>query len=73
MTKDRPPVLFAQIDDSWALLSEESQRKEAEALFAAARQKWGTREGFLHRGNSLVGQAWDNEITVFGSMLGEAR
>ena len=73
VTKDRPPVLFAQVDDSWALLSEESQRKEAEALFAAAKQKWGTREGFLHKGNSLVGHAWDNEVTVFGSMLEEAR
>ena len=73
VTKDRPPVLFAQVDDSWALLSEQSQRKEAEALFAAAKEKWGTREGFLHKGNSLVGHAWDNEITVFGSMLGEAR
>lgn len=71
LSRDQPPVLFAQVDESWELLSAERRREEAESLFAAARQRWGTRDGFLHRGNALVAQYWGGEIMVFGSLHGE--
>ena len=71
VTRDRPPVLFAQVDESWELLSTESRRKEAESLFEAAKTKWGTRDGFLHRGNALVAHSWSGEVTVFGSLHGD--
>jgi len=70
LTKERPPVLFAQVDDSWELMSDERRQQEAEALFDAARRSFGAREGFLHRGNALVAQAWDGKVTVFASILG---
>jgi len=72
LSQDRPPVLFAEVDESWELLSDESRQKEAESLFAHAKQAWGTREGFVHRGKALVAQSWENEVTVFGSMHGDA-
>lgn len=71
VSQDRPPVLFAQVDESWELLSTESRRDEAESLFAAAKKRWGTRDGFLHRGNTLVAHSWSGEITVFGSVHGD--
>jgi hypothetical protein len=73
VTKDRPPVLFAQVDESWELLSTERRREEAESLFRVARTKWGTRDGFLHRGNALVAHSWSGEVTVFGSIHGDER
>jgi hypothetical protein len=72
ITKQRPPVLFAQVDDSWELLSSERRQEEAEALFAAARQTFGAREGFLHRGKTLVAQSWGGKVTVFESILGDS-
>jgi hypothetical protein len=72
VTRDQPPVLFARVDESWELLSAERRREETEALFAAARARWGTRDGFVHRGNALVAQRWDGRITVFGSLHGDA-
>ena len=72
VTKDRPPVLFAQVDESWELLSTERRREEAESLFRVAREKWGTRDGFLHRGKALVAHSWSGEVTVFGSVHGES-
>ena len=71
MAKTRPPTLFAQVDDSWELLSNERRQEEAEALFAAASQKWGTKGGFLHRGDAVVAQYWDSKVLVFGSVIGE--
>jgi len=68
-----PPVLFAHVDDSWELLSEESRQQEAEALFKSATARWGTRDGFIHRGNALVAQHWENEVTVFGSIHGDTK
>lgn len=73
MADGRPPTLFAQVDESWELLSEESRQQEAEKLFKKARKKWGTRDGFLHRGNAVVAQYWDYEVMVFGSLHGEER
>jgi hypothetical protein len=73
ITKQKPPVLFAQVDESWELLSQERRQEEAEALFDAARDSFGTREGFLHRGNALVAQSWDGKVTVFGSILGDSQ
>jgi hypothetical protein len=72
ITKQKPPVLFAQVDDSWELLSAERRQEEAENLFEAARRTFGAREGFLHRGNTLVAQSWDDKVTVFGSILGDS-
>jgi serine/threonine protein kinase len=71
VSNDRPPVLFAQVDESWELLSAESRHKEAESLFRTANAKWGTRDGFLHRGDTLVAHSWSGEVTVFGSALGD--
>jgi len=73
MSDGQPPALFAQVDDSWELLSEERRREEAEALFATARRKWGTRDGFLHRGNAVVAQYWNYEVKIFGSLHGDGR
>lgn len=70
VTRDDPPALFAQMDESWELLSAERRLEEAQSLFREARNRWGTRDGFLHRGNALVAQCWDNEVTVFGSLHG---
>jgi hypothetical protein len=71
MSESKPPTLFAQVDESWELLSEERRREEAEALFATAKKKWGTRDGFLHRGNAIVAQYWDYEVKIFGSLHGD--
>ena len=71
MSRGRPPTLFAQVDESWELLSEERRREEAEALFETAKKKWGTRDGFLHRGDAVVAQYWDYEVTIFGSLHGD--
>ena len=73
VTDEHPPVLFAYVDESWELLSEERRRQEAEALFDAARARWGTRDGFIHRGEALVAQRWAGEIIVFGSIHGETK
>ena len=71
ITRDRPPVLFAQVDESWELMGTESRQAEAESLFRTARARWGTRDGFLHRGNALVAQCWGERVTVFGSLHGD--
>jgi len=71
VTQDRPPVLFAHVDESWELLSTERRREEAERLFRTASARWGTWDGFVHRGNALVAQRWDGELTVFGSLHGD--
>ena len=71
LTDQRPPVLFAQVDPSWELLSTERRQEEAEILFRAARARWGTQDGFLHRGGTLVAQCWEHEVTVFGSLHGD--
>mgnify|MGYP001811889225 FL=1 len=71
VTQDTPPVLFAQVDESWELLSTESRLQEAESLFDTAKKKWGTRDGFLHRGDALVAYVWGDEVKVFGSLHGD--
>lgn len=71
VSQDRPPALFAQLDESWELLSTERRQEEAEALFDTAESRWGTRDGFLHRGNAMVAQCWGGEVTVFGSLHGD--
>jgi len=73
MSESKPPVLFAQVDESWELLSEERRREEAEILFATARQRWGARDGFLHRGDAVVAQYWSGKVTMFGSVHGDER
>jgi hypothetical protein len=73
VTESHPPVLFAHVDESWELLSEERRQEEAEALFKSATARWGTRDGFIHRGKALVAQHWDNEVTVFGSLHGDVK
>jgi hypothetical protein len=71
VSEGQPPVLFAHVDESWELLSTESRQAEAEALFEAAKARWGTRDGFIQRGNAMVAQRWNNEVTVFGSLHGD--
>ncbi len=71
VTNTDPPVVFAQVDESWELLSAERRQEEAESLFASARKRWGTRDGFLHRGEAVVAQYWDHEVTIFGSVHGD--
>jgi hypothetical protein len=71
LSNGRPPALFAQVDESWELLSTESRQEEAEALFSAAKARWGTRDGFIHRDKALVAQCWGDEVTVFGSLHGD--
>ena len=73
VSKSRPPVLFAEVEDSWELLSEDRRREEVETLFASAEKRWGTSDGFLHRGEAVVAQRWENEIIVYGSLHGEEK
>jgi len=71
VSEGQPPVLFAHVDDSWELLSTESRQAEAEAMFETAKARWGTRDGFIHRGEAMVAQCWGEEVTVFGSLHGD--
>ncbi len=73
VSASRPPVLFAHVDESWELLSDESRHKEAAALFKSATARWGTRDGFIHRGKALVAQHWEDKVTVFGSLHGDEK
>ncbi len=73
LTQGQPPVLFVHVDESWELLSTESRQAEAESLFKAANERWGTRDGFIHRDQALVAQCWGNEVMVFGSLHGDSR
>ncbi|MFW2387756.1 MAG: hypothetical protein ACN4G0_05440 [Polyangiales bacterium] len=71
LSESTPPVLFAHVEDSWELLSEDRRREEVETLFATAEQRWGARDGFLYRGHAMVAQHWDNQVIVFASVHGE--
>ena len=73
VSKGYPPVVFAQVDESWELLSTESRQAEAEALFETATKRWGTRDGFIHRGEALVAQHFNDRVTVFGSLHGDTK
>jgi len=73
LTQDQPPILFAHVDESWELLSTESRQAEAESLFKTAHERWGTRDGFIHRGEALVAQCWGKKVTVFGSLHGDSK
>ena len=72
MSDGYPPALFAQVDESWELMSVERRKEEAEALFDAASARLGTQNGFIHRGNALVAQRWEDKVTVFGSLHGDS-
>jgi hypothetical protein len=73
VSETRPPMLFAQVDESWELLSAERRREEAEALFREANDRWGTRDGFIHRGSAVVAQCWAHEVKIFGSVHGDTK
>jgi len=73
VSESHPPALFAHVDESWELLSTERRQAEAEALFKSATARWGTRDGFIHRGKALVAQRWDNQVMVFGSLHGDLK
>lgn len=73
LSESTPPVLFAQVEESWELLSEERRREEAENVFSTADKRWGARDGFLHRGDALVAQHWEDKIIVYGGLHGEER
>jgi len=72
LTRGDPPALFVHVDESWELMSPERRHEEAELVFSTARNNWGTRDGFIHRGNALVAQCWGREITIFGSIHGDS-
>ena len=71
VSTSKPPVLFAEVEESWELLSDERRREEVETLFATAQKRWGARDGFLHRGDAVVAQHWEDQIIVYGSLHGE--
>jgi len=73
LSETEPPVFFGQVDESWELLSTERRREEAQKLFDAAGERWGSRDGFRHRGDAVVAQYWDHQLTVFGSLHGDER
>ena len=73
VSKGYPPAVFAHVDESWELLSDESKQAEAEALFATAARHWGTRDGFIHRGKALVAQHFDDKVIVFSSLHGDTK
>jgi len=73
VSESTPPVLFAQVEESWELLSDERRREEAETVFSTAEKRWGARDGFLHRGEALVAQHWEDKIIVYGGLHGEER
>lgn len=71
LSESDPPVFFGQVDESWELLSTERRRAEAQRLFEDASARFGTRDGFLHRGDAVVAHMWNNQLTVFGSVHGD--
>ena len=71
LSESQPPIFFGQVDDSWELLSLERRTKEATKLFSKAYDRWGTRDGFLRRGNAVVAQYWNHELTIFGGLHGD--
>ncbi len=73
VSTSRPPVLFADVEDSWELLSEERRREEVETVFATAEKLWGAREGFLLRGDAVVAQRWGEKTVVYGGLHGQER
>jgi hypothetical protein len=73
LTEGKPPTLFAQVDESWELLSTESRQEEADSLFETAKTRWGTRDGFVLRGKAVVAQCWGNKVMVFGSLDGDSK
>jgi len=73
LSEGNPPTLFAQVDESWELLSEERRQEEAGSLFETANTRWGTRDGFVLRGKAVVAQCWGNEVMVYGSRDGDSK
>ncbi len=73
LSESTPPVLFGQVEESWELLSEERRREEAGTVFSTAEKRWGARDGFLHRGDAVVAQHWEDKIIVYGGLHGEER
>jgi hypothetical protein len=73
LSTSKPPVLFADVEESWELLSEDRRREEAENVFATAEKRWGAREGFLLRGDAVVAQRWGEKTVVYASLHGEER
>ncbi|MEM7138324.1 MAG: hypothetical protein AAF500_17220 [Myxococcota bacterium] len=71
LSESDPPVFFGQVDESWELLSLERRREEAQRLFDDAGRRWGTRDGFLHRGDAVVAHYWNQQLTIFGSLHGD--
>ncbi|MEM8607320.1 MAG: hypothetical protein AAGF92_09445 [Myxococcota bacterium] len=70
VSESNPPVFFGQVDESWELLSTDRRRAEAQRLFDEASRRFGTRDGFLHRGDAAVAHLWNGQLTVFGSLHG---
>jgi hypothetical protein len=73
ISTSKPPVLFADVEESWELLSEDRRREEVETVFAAAEKRWGAREGFLLRGDAVVAQRWGNKTIVYAGLHGQER
>jgi hypothetical protein len=73
VSTSKPPVLFADVEDSWELLSEDRRREEVENVFATAKLRWGVREGFLLRGDAVVAQRWGDKTVVYAGLHGQER
>lgn len=73
ISTSKPPVLFADVEESWELLSQDRRREEVETVFATAEKRWGAREGFLLRGDAVVAQRWADQTIVYAGLHGEER
>lgn len=73
VSTSKPPVLFADVEESWELLSEDRRREEVESVFHTAKLRWGVREGFLLRGDAVVAQRWGEKTVVYPGLHGQER
>lgn len=64
LSDEFPPVVFAQVNDSWLTLEPEARQVEAERLLEELSSDYGVRDGYLHRGSALVAQYWDQELVL---------
>jgi hypothetical protein len=71
LTHDEPPVLFAQVDPSWELLSEARRQEEVNQMFRRAGKRWGAVNGFVQREQAVVAQRWNDRVVIFASTHGE--
>ncbi len=71
ISNGEPPVLFAQVDPSWELLSEQRREEEVNRMFRKAGKRWGVVNGFVQREQAVVAQRWNDRVVIFASTHGE--